>query len=336
MPVKILMPKLGLTMTKGTVKKWHKKDGDKVEKGEIVVTIETEKVTNDIKAPESGILRILVSEGTTVPVGQAIGEVYLPGETLPTAVAPSPEAVAPPTKPPVAPPPVPERARILKREKLSGLRLSIAEKLSKAHSVIPHVTLMVEADASKLIEYREKIAKDKGVKVSYTAILVKACAKALKDYPQVNATLENNELTIYEDVNINVAVATPKGLMVPVIRSADKKSIVEISKELEELAKKAREDKLTVDDVTGGTFSLTNLGMFGIDHFTPMLNPPQIAILGVGRIVKKLVVVDEDKLVIRPMLSLSLTFDHRAIDGVPAAEFLNKVKYYIEHPEEIE
>ncbi|MDH5532753.1 MAG: 2-oxo acid dehydrogenase subunit E2, partial [Candidatus Bathyarchaeota archaeon] len=150
-------------------------------------------------------------------------------------------------------------------------------------------------------------------------------AKALTEHPIMNSTLEKDQIKIFEDVNIGVAVATEKGLVVPVIRNADKKELKKISSTLKELVEKARDGRLTREEMSGGTFTITNLGMFGVDMFTPIINPPETAILGVGRVVEKPVVVNK-KIVTKPMMHMSLSFDHRVVDGVPAAHFLEKVK----------
>jgi len=146
--------------------------------------------------------------------------------------------------------------------------------------------------------------------------------------------LERDQIKIFADVNVGVAVATEKGLVVPVVRNADKKEVREISLALKELVEKAREGKLAREEISGGTFTITNLGMFGVDMFTPIINPPETAILGVGRLVERPVVVDKD-IVIKPVMQLSLSFDHRVVDGVPAAQFLQRVKQVLESPESL-
>jgi len=167
------------------------------------------------------------------------------------------------------------------------------------------------------------------IQVSYTAMLVKAVAKALAKHPIINSTLEKEQIRVFADINIGVAVATESGLIVPVIRNADRKSLEEIASMLKELAEKAKQSKLAKEELTGGTFTITNLGMFGVDVFTPIINPPETAILGVGRVVEKPVVV-EGQIVVRPVMQLSLTFDHRVVDGAPAAQFLQEVKQNLE------
>ncbi|MGB3933740.1 MAG: dihydrolipoamide acetyltransferase family protein, partial [bacterium] len=168
-------------------------------------------------------------------------------------------------------------------------------------------------------------------KVSFTDIIVKIVARALEDFPVVNASLQGEEIVYNGQVNVGVAVALEDGLIVPVVKNANKLGIAAISQQVKELAAKAREGKLSPDEYKGGTFTISNLGMFGVDSFTPIINPPESAILGVNRIQKKPVVVN-DEIVVRPMMNLSLSFDHRLIDGAVAAQFLQRVKALLENP----
>jgi pyruvate dehydrogenase E2 component (dihydrolipoamide acetyltransferase) len=206
---------------------------------------------------------------------------------------------------------------------LSGFRKTSAERVSLSFRTAPHSTLMMDADMTEAGELHEK------TQASYTAILVKAVAHSLLEQPIINSTLNGDQVKIFEDANVGVAVATEAGLVVPVIRNADKKSLKELDAEIKELTEKARQGKLGKEDVTGGTFTITNLGMYGVDFFTPIINPPEAAILGVGRIIKKPVVTNE-KLEIKNVMTLSLSYDHRIVDGAPAAQFLKKVKERIE------
>ncbi len=209
---------------------------------------------------------------------------------------------------------------------LTGIRKTAAERVSLSAKTAPHSTITMEVDVTKIARLREK------VQVSYTDALVKAVAKALTEHPLINSTLEEDKIKIFEDINVGVAVATEGGLVVPVINNADKKSLKEISSALRELVDKAREGKLAREELSGGTFTITNLGMFGVDTFTPIINPPETAILGVGRVGEKPVVVNKE-IVVKPTMQLSLSFDHRVVDGAPAAQFLQKVKQSLEDPE---
>jgi pyruvate dehydrogenase E2 component (dihydrolipoamide acetyltransferase) len=363
-------------MKEGTVVQWFKKEGEPVKKGDLIVEVLSEKVTYDVEAPASGVLRkILAVEGEDVPVAGTLGIIAEPDEPLPeieeAAVALPKEKIEE-----VVPPPEKEIAkkvrervlaspaakrlarehcidltevkgsgpegriveadvrRHLEEEKalaprvrevvpLTGIRKTTAERVSLSARTAPHSTITMEVDLSNVVELREKL------QVSYTDILVKAVAKALEEHRILNSTLEREQIKIYEDVNIGVAVATEKGLVVPVIRNANKKSLTEIASTLKGLVEKARGGKLTKEDITGGTFTITNLGMYGVEVFIPIINPPEAAILGVGKITEKPVVVNKE-MKIKPTMYLSLSYDHRIVDGAPAAKFLQRVKQILE------
>jgi len=221
------------------------------------------------------------------------------------------------------------QAQVLKRVKLSGVRKVVAERLSySARTVVP-VTITLEADATKLMAMKERQSH-----IGFTAFSVKAVAKALRSHPEVNSTIENDEVTTYSDVNVAVAINTEQGLIAPVIRNADKLSLQDISSTIEDLARKATENTLGIENLTGGTFTVTNLGAYDVESFAPIINPPQCAILGLGRIGYKPCAHGKD-VVARPSTLLTLVFDHRIIDGVPAAKFLRDVKRNLEDPEEL-
>jgi len=361
MATKVVMPKLSLTMKEGTVGKWYKKEGDSVEKGEPIVEVVSEKATYDLEAPASGVLRkILVWEGVDAPVNAVLAVITAQEETFSEAeiLAEVPQAAEEVEKRVLASPAAKRLARehgidlslvrgsepegriveedvrrfieetrgILPKVKeiipLSGFRKTSAERVSASFKTAPHSTIMMEVDVSKAEELHEKL------QVSYTAILVVAVAKALLEHSIMNSTLEGNRIKIFEDVNVGVAVATEKGLVVPVIHNADRKSLKEIDTAIKELTEKARLGKLSREEVTGGTFTITNLGMYEVDFFTPIINPPEAAILGVGKMTQKPVAIGE-AIETRPFVTLSLSYDHRIVDGVPAAQFLKKVKDYI-------
>lgn len=377
MVTKVVMPRLSLTMKEGTVVQWFKKEGETVKKGDPIVEVLSEKVTYDVEAPASGILRkILAVEGVDVPVAGTLGIIAEPDEPLPEI-----EEVAVTTAPPeriekVAPLPEKEivkkvRERVLaspaaKRlarehdidltkvrgsgpegrvveadvrgyleEKralaprvrevipLAGIRKTTAERVSLSARTAPHSTVTMEVDMSNAVKLREES------QVSYTDILVKAVAKALEEHRLLNSTLEREQIKIYEDINVGVAVATEKGLVVPVIRNANTKSLTQVASTLKELVEKAKKGKLTKEDVTGGTFTITNLGMYGVEVFIPIINPPEAAILGVGKVTEKPVIINKE-IKIKPIMYLSLSYDHRIVDGAPAAQFLQKVKQILE------
>ncbi|MGQ9726487.1 MAG: dihydrolipoamide acetyltransferase family protein [Candidatus Bathycorpusculaceae bacterium] len=355
---KVVMPKLSLTMKEGTIGKWYKREGETVEKGEPIVEVISEKATYDLEAPASGILRkIFVEEGVDAPVNAVVAVITAPNEPFSETEIPKPSEEK--EKPVLASPAAKRLAkehgvdlslvkgtgpegRIVEKDvrkfleetggvqpkvkeviPLSGFRKTSAERVSTSFRTAPHSTIVMEVDVSKARELYEKLH------VSYTAIIVEVVAKALVEHPLLNSTLEGDQIKIFEDVNVGVAVATEQGLVVPVIRNADKKSLKEIDAVISDLTEKARNGKLAKEDVSGGTFTITNLGMYGVEFFTPIINPPEAAILGVGRIKEKPVVIDGE-IETKPFILLSLSYDHRIVDGAPAAEFLGKVKEKIE------
>ena len=217
---------------------------------------------------------------------------------------------------------------------LSGVRSVIAQRMSDSAFTTPHVTLFTEADASALVEARNQLNTElAGVdKISYNTLLIAIAARALHDHPHLNACLLNGEIRQYAKINIALAVDTERGLLVPVIRNADTLDLVTIQQTGDALIQRALTGKSLPDDLTGGTFTLTNLGMFDVDGFTPIINQPQAAILGVGRILAKPVVAPNGEIVSSQMMTLSLSFDHRIVDGGPAAKFLQRIKQLIERP----
>jgi len=375
MVTRIVMPRLSLTMKEGTVVEWFKKEGDSVQKGEPLVEVLSEKVTYDVEAPESGILRkILAGEGINVPVDQAVGVIAAPDETV--AEADLAQAAAPSVKEEqiaglraevkveteservLASPAAKRLARELNADlskvtgtgpeghiveedvkrfaeqsavklkvreviPLVGIRKTTAERLSFSARTAPHSTVMMEVDMSNAVKIHEATG------ASYTDILVKAIASALDEHRMLNSTLEGEQIKILEDVNVGVAVATERGLVVPVVHNADRKSLKEIGEKVRDLVDKAKSGGLTKEDLTGGTFTITNLGMFEVDVFIPIINPPEAAILGVGRMVEKPAVV-AGEIKTKPTMQLSLAYDHRIVDGAPAAQFLQRVKTVLE------
>ncbi|MDA4134755.1 MAG: 2-oxo acid dehydrogenase subunit E2 [Thaumarchaeota archaeon] len=392
MPTEVLMPKLGLTMTKGTMVRWFKSEGESVEKGEKLALFETEKVTTEVAAPASGTLLKIVSPAkSAVPVGQVIAYIGKQGESLPApppqAAAPAAPALAPDVRA-AQPQPVATtevratpKAKRLAAEKgtdlarvkgtgpggmiteedveafvleaksktqtglrvkeivpLSETRRIIGKRLNSSLNTMAQVTLVFEADASEMVKLREarlpEVEAKAGVRLTYTDILVKAVARGLRDFPMMNSALEDDGIKLIDEVNIGVAVATDRGLIVPVVRNADTTDLVGVVTTMKDMAARGREGKLTLKEVTSGTFTITNLGMTAVDSFTPIINPPQVGILGVGRIVKKPVAVG-DAVEVRPRITFSLTFDHRVVDGFTAAEFLRKVVEILESAEKI-
>ncbi|QXJ28897.1 Dihydrolipoamide acetyltransferase component (E2) of acetoin dehydrogenase complex [Saccharolobus shibatae B12] len=381
----VLMPKLGLTMTKGKIVQWKKKEGDRVQEGEDLVIIETEKITTTVKAPVSGILlKIYAKEGEEVLVGQMIAYIGEIGEKPPSLPTNKPTLVAEqqqgqPTRAEeakaISEVRASPRARRLAKEKgidlskikgtgpggmiteddvikeleniekgvkftatglrvkevipMTAIRQEISRRMVQSLQTMAQVTLSIEINANSLVKIKNEVESKYNMKITYTDVLVKVVAKLIRNHPYLNATLEGDQIKIIEDVNIGIAVALDQGLIVPVIRNADIKPITEIAKESHELADKARENKLNPDEVVGGTFTISNLGMYDIDSFTPIINPPQTAILGVGRIRKAPVVID-DSISIGYVMWISLTFDHRVLDGHTAAKFLKELTEILE------
>ncbi len=215
---------------------------------------------------------------------------------------------------------------------LTGMRGAIARRMQQSLQTSAQVTLVAEVDVSALVQLREELKQQ--FALTYTDLVVKAVARALKEHPRLNAWIEDEQIRLVQATHIGVAVALDDGLMVPVVRDADRKSLREIAQETRRLTTRAREGTLTRDEVMGSTFSVTNLGMYGIDAFTPIINPPEAAILGIGRVVEKLVRIPQGA-EWRDVMTLSLTFDHRVVDGAPAAAFLQSVGKHLEHPAEM-
>jgi pyruvate dehydrogenase E2 component (dihydrolipoamide acetyltransferase) len=393
MATAVYLKKMTWTMEEGLITKWLKHEGDKVSEGEGLCEVETEKTTDEIQAPASGILlRIVHKEGTAAPVNSVIAVIGSAGEDISSipefsgstlATAPSPT----PTEKAQFPHPSPtasevselflERIRIspsarrLARERgvditkikgtgpgarivsedilrasgrpeagpsaeeyksapLAGHRKVIADRLSLSARTAVHVPITMEVDmtsASKAKSEQERT----GLQISYNDFIIKATATALKEFRAVNTMLLGQELRTMNEVNVGFAVVSGDDLLVPVIRNADRLSLVDISKNTKTLADRARSGCLATRDMSGGTFTVSNLGMYDVDLFAPVINPPETAILGVGRIVPKLVVAGENT-AIRQMMTLTLVFDHRVVDGVLAAKFLQRVKQLLEAP----
>jgi 2-oxoglutarate dehydrogenase E2 component (dihydrolipoamide succinyltransferase) len=249
----------------------------------------------------------------------------------PTAPVQEPSAPAPTV--PAAPKPSRET-----RQRMSSIRQRIAERLVAAQHTAAILTTFSEADLSAVMalrsQYKESFQKKHGVGLGLMSFFLKACVEALKTFPVVNARIDGSDVVYHHYYDLGVAVSTEKGLMVPVVRDADRLSLAEIERKIAELAQKAREGKITIGDLQGGTFTITNGGVFGSMLSTPLLNPPQSAILGMHAIQKRPVAVD-DQVVIRPMMYLALSYDHRLIDGREAVSFLVRVKECVESPERL-
>ena len=216
-----------------------------------------------------------------------------------------------------------------------GVRARIAERMAASAQTTARVTLTAEVDATRLVEARsqlkEALSQSLGFAIGYNDLLIAICARALREHPGVNSRLEGDQIRLLEDVHVGLAVDTERGLLVPVVRHADRLRVVEVARTLRDLVARAREGKSGPDELSGGTFTITNLGMYGVDAFTPIINLPECAILGAGRIAAQPAVVD-GQVAIRQRMWLSLTFDHRLVDGAPAARFLQRVVQLVEEP----
>ncbi|MDI3315198.1 MAG: dihydrolipoamide acetyltransferase family protein [Mycobacterium sp.] len=401
----VLMPRLSDTMQEGVIGSWLKHEGDPVHKGDVLAEIETDKATMELEAYDEGILtRILVAEGTTVPIGTPIAVIdsapSAPGAavaTPPTPTAPgAPAAPAPPA--PVAPPPGPAPAdtavratplvRRLAREHgidlatltgsgpggriiradidkaiaasaaapapgrapspvtpapvgadteeipLTRVRRITAQRLAESARQAPHfyLTRVVHADA--LLALRSQVNTElaaAGIKVSVTDLLVKACAQALSTHPEVNSSWDETRLLRHRRIHIGVAVAVADGLVVPVLHDADRKTLSQLSREAHTLAERARNGRLSLEEISGATFTISNLGMYGVDQFTAVINPPQAAILAVGAATQSPIVRD-GRLTVGTTMALTLAIDHRVLDGAAGAQFLADLATLLQHP----
>lgn len=334
MPFEVIMPKLSLTMQEGIITRWIKKEGESVKKDESLFEVQTEKVNYEIKSPATGILsKILCPEDISMPVGEVIALIEEQGEE--TAEVPAAEIEQVKEKPELETGTAEkvivgdeqEEYRVMP---LQGMRKTICERMHQSLKESAQMTHAVEVDVTELVEKRKALKQD--FEVSFNDMLIKISAEVLKQHPMINSGLDGNEIRVFHKINMGMAVTVPDGLIVPVIKNAGEKSLKDIASETIRLAEKARALKLAKEDITGGTFTVTNLGMYGVDMFTPIINQPESAILGIGRIVEKPAVFDGE-ITKRKMMFLSLTFDHRIIDGAPAAEFLRDLQKAVEEPE---
>jgi len=457
MATNVTMPKLGLTMETGKIVEWKKGEGEEVKEGEILLIVETEKITYEVESPGTGLLHIIVAQDAEVPVSELIGIIAadkaeldsLPAGGAPPVAAPAaemPTAAAPAAEAPAAPAAAPERApgervkasplarkmakdagvdialiagsgpegRVVKKdvaayvdankvrvtpvakkmasdqgidlsqvtgsgangkitkedieqfmaaqkaapapaaaqkeapadipgmgendrlEKLTGMRTVIARKMLQSCNEAAMAYMVYEVDATAIQNFRQKLLKKAekkhGIRVTITDFMLKITAEAIRQHPVINTRwIEGQGILYQHDINVGMAMAIKTGLVVPVIRDTDNKSIIDIAKDRVDLIDKGRSGKLGPDAMSGGTFTLSAMGMFGTDIFTAIINQPENAILGVGTIKDKPVVVDGE-IVIRPMMNLALSYDHRTIDGAEAGRFMQTLKQYMEDP----
>jgi 2-oxoglutarate dehydrogenase E2 component (dihydrolipoamide succinyltransferase) len=418
MATNIVMPKLGESVTEGTIGKWLKQKGDSVAMYEPIVEVITDKVNSEIPAPAAGVLlEVFAPEGATVNVGTLIAMIGQVGETVevsksqPThsitapkpavvqattrladqatirpsdqatvrlspvvarlaaehnvdvtqikgtgeggrvtkkdieafiaqraatpAPTPAPQPIIQPIPQPTIQPTIqPTSAGMADEElvPLTPMRKAIAEHMVRSAHTSPHVTTVFEVDMSKVVAHRnarkEEFAKQ-GADLTYTAYFAEVVARVLREQPRVNSSFKEQGIVLKKAINLGIAVALDDGLIVPVLKNADELNLLGLARGINDLSKRAREKRLKPDEVQGGTFTITNLGGSGALFGTPIINQPQVAIMGVGSIAKRAVVID-DAIAIRPMVYLSLSFDHRVLDGADGDRFLGAVKKYLE------
>ncbi len=353
MSTEIKVPAVGESISSGIISVWHRNDGEYVRAGDLLFTLETDKVSTEVAAPAAGIVRIGVPADTEVRIGDVVGKIEEapapaahaapPPAAAPAApgpvAAPSPALVVPlspvPSPAPAAPVQLEPQERRVTRKKLSPLRKKISTQLVAAQRNAAILTTFNECDMAAVMRLRadvqESFTARNGIKLGFMSFFIKAVVDALKSEPQLNSRIDGDELVQNHFYDIGVAVGTERGLIVPVIRDADRKTLAELENDLAYYAKKARDGAITVDDLQGGVFTISNGGVYGSLMSTPILNPPQSGILGMHKIQDRPVAV-EGRVVIRPMMYLALSYDHRVVDGREAVTFLVRVKEAIENP----
>jgi 2-oxoglutarate dehydrogenase E2 component (dihydrolipoamide succinyltransferase) len=388
MSLSVKIPAVGESITSAVLSAWHKADGEAVQAGEALLTIDTDKVSTDLNAEGSGILRIKVPAGQEVAIGAVVAEIETegapaakpatapekpakkdkaaekaakaqPAEAAPLVAAPQIAAVEPQKVEPVMAPAASLREAVVAandaltvfrgtpeepssamvgrftRKKMTPLRRKIAAQLVSAQHQAAILSTFNECDMSAVMKLRsemqEAFTKEHGVKLGFMSFFIKAVVSALQAVPAINARIEGDDLIQNHYYDVGVAVGTEKGLLVPVIRDADQKSFSRLEKELAEYAVKAREGKIQFSDLQGGVFTISNGGIYGSLLSTPILNPPQSGILGMHKIQERPVAVN-GQVVIRPMMYLALSYDHRVVDGKEAVTFLVRIKDCLENP----
>ncbi|MFN2747861.1 dihydrolipoamide acetyltransferase family protein [Bacillus sp. z60-18] len=374
MAVEVVMPKLGMSMKEGTVSVWNKKVGETVGQGESIASINSEKIEMEIESPAEGtILDIKVPEGEGVPPGTVIcyiGEANEQAEKTDEKearqkktgerikISPAARKIAEgagldiKTLKGTGPGGRITKADVLKalpeepkqqtneadRQPVSMMRKTIAQRMTESLQQSAQLTITMKADVTKLTDLQQQLNETAitkyDTKLTLTDFVAKAATLALLEHQDMNSVYQDGRLTVLKHVHLGIAAALDHGLAVPVVRHAERLPLLELAKKIKWYAKKAREGKLLSDEIEGSTFTITNLGSYGVEHFTPILNPPETGILGVGKMYET-PVYQEGELARGVILPLSLTFDHRALDGAPAAAFLAEVKSYLEDPASI-
>ena len=392
MAIEIKVPTVGESINEVTLVKWHKQDGEWVNRDEVIAELESEKATFEINAEQAGALKIIAKEGDTLHIGDIVCSIDTDAVKPETAVAEAPKAKEKSKKETAAQPqttnqqpqtdikatpvaaaiiadkkvdvkeltPTGSNGRIVKQdvmealnnpgrkpgvplfgrnerpEKMSVLRKTISRRLVEAKNTTAMLTTFNEVDMSAIMEIRTK-HKDKfkeahGVNLGFMSFFTKACSYALLEWPAVNAYIDGENILYHDYCDISIAVSAPKGLVVPVIRNAESLSMAAIEAKVVELATKAKDNKLTIEEMTGGTFTITNGGIFGSMMSTPIINIPQSAILGMHKIQDRPMAIN-GQVVIKPMMYLALSYDHRIVDGRESVGFLVRVKELLENPE---
>ena len=395
MAVEVFVHKMSEHMEKARIIRWLVNEGDRIEKYQVIMEVETDKATAELEAPASGVLKNIrpgAVDGAEVKVGETLAYIALPSEVVPelppldgteliAAVAPSPppstveqieetggvratpvarrvarelgvdlrqvkgtgpqgrvneedvrafaESIA---QPALVPSTTPETEWL----ELTTLQRLTGERMTASVQNAPQFVLTLQADMTQAIWLREALqirsVAETGDRLSFTSILTKVVAEVLTHHPRVNASYDNGRVKLHSQINIGIALGSETGLVVPVIKDADKKSLFQISTEITAFQGKAAQRRLRTDDLEGGTFTISNLGMYGVEQFNAILNPPQSAILAVGSVVKTPVGMPDETIALRPLITLTLTIDHRVLDGVQGAQFLGGLKELLETP----
>ncbi|SDI17836.1 dihydrolipoamide acetyltransferase family protein [Alteribacillus bidgolensis] len=406
MAEQIVMPKFGMSMEEGTVVEWLKRKDEPVKKGEPIVTISSDKITNEVEAPVEGyLIKVTAKEDEVVKVGKPVGYIGEKGEAVESTTlekdvsdkgsnsssqsSSSTAVKAPPSVPAVKKTikispaakklakakgiPIEnvtgtgpngritkqdiekqaehtsgenEKEEMIKNDlsvkeemntqPVKGMRKVIAERMHSSLQQSAQLTIMKKADITELLHLQKQVReelKESGVesKLTLTAFVAKAVTEALKNHPFINSSFENETITLYSSIHLGIATSLDDGLVVPVLKNADEKSVGDLNQCIQLLSSKARQGELTADEMKGSTFTITNLGAAGVEFFTPILNPPEAGILGVG-MAQEAAKFENGTAVPRQYLPLSLTFDHRVVDGEPASRFLNNIASLLEKP----
>ncbi len=386
--IEIKVPAIGESISEVTLLKWTKKDGDYVERDEVIAEFESEKATFEVNAEQAGVLTTLGKEGDTLLIGDVLAKI---DETAPrpaaSTVPAAPAPAASKSEAPVAAIPNDVKAtpvasaiiadkkvdptaitatgtggkilkqdvlealshpgkkafagtelntRNVRQEKMSALRKTISRRLVESKNTTAMLTTFNEVDMTRVMDvrkqYKDKFKESHGVNLGFMSFFAKACSTALGEWPSVNAYIDGDQIIYHDYADISIAVSTPRGLTVPVMRNVESMSMADVEKTVVILAGKARDSKLTADDLQGGTFTITNGGVFGSLMSTPIINIPQSAILGMHKIQDRPMAIN-GQVVIRPMMYLALSYDHRIIDGRESVGFLVRVKELLENPE---